>query len=92
MNIFSRRGVCRDHGGGRESENMVTPSTIDSRARRAACWLRSAYGHDDDERGQGMVEYALMLVLIAIVVIVVLQVVGQQVNNVFSNVSNGLSA
>jgi pilus assembly protein Flp/PilA len=47
---------------------------------------------DDDERGQGMVEYALILVLIAIVVIVILQVVGQQVNNVFSNVSNGLSS
>jgi pilus assembly protein Flp/PilA len=44
----------------------------------------------DDERGQGMVEYALILVLIAIVVIVVLTVVGAQVNNVFSNVSSTL--
>lgn len=44
-----------------------------------------------EEDGQGMVEYALILVLIAIVVIVILQVVGKQVNNVFSNVSNGLS-
>ena len=44
-----------------------------------------------DEEGQGMVEYALILVLIAIVVIVILQVVGHQVNNVFSNISNGLS-
>jgi len=35
-----------------------------------------------------MVEYALILVLIAIVVIVILQVVGKQVNNVFSNISN----
>ena len=44
-----------------------------------------------DEDGQGMVEYALILVLIAVVVIVILTVVGQQVNNVFSNVSNGLN-
>jgi pilus assembly protein Flp/PilA len=43
------------------------------------------------ERGQGMVEYALILVLIAIVVIVIVTVVGQQVNNVFSNISNGLA-
>jgi pilus assembly protein Flp/PilA len=43
------------------------------------------------ENGQGMVEYALILVLIAIVVIVILQIVGKQVNNVFSNISNGLS-
>jgi len=44
----------------------------------------------DGEEGQGMVEYALILVLIAVVVIVILTVVGSQVNNVFSNVSNGL--
>lgn len=44
------------------------------------------------ESGQGMVEYALILVLIAVVVIVILTVVGQQVSNVFSNVSNGLGA
>ena len=42
------------------------------------------------EQGQGMVEYALILVLIAIVVIVILTVVGHQVNNVFSNISNAL--
>ena len=44
-----------------------------------------------DEEGQGMVEYALILVLIAIVVIVIVTVVGKQVNNVFSNISNGLA-
>ena len=46
--------------------------------------------HDKTQAGQGMVEYALILVLIAIVVIVILQIVGKQVNNVFSNISNGL--
>lgn len=44
-----------------------------------------------DESGQGMVEYALILVLIAIVVIVILTTVGHQINNVFSNISHGLS-
>jgi len=43
------------------------------------------------EEGQGMVEYALILVLIAIVVIVVVSTVGKRINNVFSNISNGLS-
>jgi pilus assembly protein Flp/PilA len=44
-----------------------------------------------EERGQGMVEYALILVLISVIVIVILSVVGNQVNNVFSNISNGLN-
>jgi pilus assembly protein Flp/PilA len=46
---------------------------------------------EKSEAGQGMVEYALILVLIAIVVIVIITVLGKQVNNVFSNISNGLS-
>ena len=36
--------------------------------------------------GQGMVEYALILVLVSIVVIVVLLTMGRQIKNVFSNV------
>jgi pilus assembly protein Flp/PilA len=46
---------------------------------------------EDDERGQSMVEYAFILILVAMVVIVILQVVGYQTNNVFSNIANGLS-
>jgi pilus assembly protein Flp/PilA len=42
------------------------------------------------DAGQGMVEYALILVLIAVVVIVVLIVLGNQVQNVFCNISGGL--
>ena len=42
------------------------------------------------EEGQGMVEYALILVLIAVVVILVLSTVGKQVKNAFSNVSSAI--
>jgi pilus assembly protein Flp/PilA len=44
-----------------------------------------------NQEGQGMVEYALILVLISIVVIVILSTLGKTVNNVFSNVSHGLA-
>jgi pilus assembly protein Flp/PilA len=44
------------------------------------------------QRGQGMVEYALILVLVSIVVIVILLTMGQQIQNVFSNIVAGLSA
>jgi pilus assembly protein Flp/PilA len=43
------------------------------------------------EEGQGMVEYALILVLISIVVIVILSTLGKTLNNVYSNVSKGLA-
>ncbi len=42
------------------------------------------------EKGQSMVEYALILVLIAVVVIAVLMVLGTQIKNVFSNISRAI--
>ena len=42
------------------------------------------------EKGQGLVEYALILVLVAIVVILVLTAVGEQVFNVFDNIQQQL--
>lgn len=42
------------------------------------------------QEGQGLVEYSLILVLIAIVVIVALVVLGTATSNLFSNVSNAL--
>jgi pilus assembly protein Flp/PilA len=43
------------------------------------------------KRGQGLVEYALILVLIAIVVILILTFLGQQVNSTFSTIGSGIS-
>ena len=42
------------------------------------------------KKGQGLVEYALILVLIAIVVIVILTFQGGQVSSTFSRISSGL--
>jgi len=41
------------------------------------------------EEGQGLVEYALILVLVAIVVIAILAILGPQIGNIFSKVTNG---
>src|SRR2546430_4626776 len=48
--------------------------------------MQSRRGAANGQSGQGMVEYALILVLVSIVVIVVLLTMGQQINTVFSNV------
>jgi pilus assembly protein Flp/PilA len=42
------------------------------------------------EEGQGLVEYALILVLVAIVVIAILLLLGPVVGNVFSNLVSNL--
>lgn len=43
------------------------------------------------EEGQGLVEYALLLVLVAIVVIAILALLGDQINGVFARVIAGLN-
>lgn len=43
------------------------------------------------EEGQGLVEYALILVLVAVVVIAILTVLGPQIGNVFSKITNNLA-
>ena len=42
------------------------------------------------EKGQGLVEYAIILALIAIVVIAVMTTLGKKVNNTMSTISNAL--
>lgn len=39
-----------------------------------------------NEKGQGLVEYALILVLVAIVVIAILLLLGPAIGNAFSNI------
>ena len=43
------------------------------------------------EKGQGLVEYALILVLVAIVVIAALLILGPMIGNVFSKINSSLS-
>lgn len=47
---------------------------------------------DRSQRGQGMVEYSLVVALIAVVVIAVISVAGKHVGNVFSNISTDLGS
>ncbi len=42
------------------------------------------------EKGQGLVEYALILVLVAIVVIVVLALLGPAIGDIFSDIMSSL--
>jgi pilus assembly protein Flp/PilA len=46
--------------------------------------------YQPNEEGQGLVEYALILVMVAFAVIVVLALVGPALGNVYSNVMANL--
>jgi pilus assembly protein Flp/PilA len=45
-----------------------------------------------DEEGASMVEYALLVVLIAIIAIVAVSIAGENVSEAFSNIASGLDA
>jgi pilus assembly protein Flp/PilA len=44
-----------------------------------------------DEDGQGLVEYALIIAVIAIAVIVAMVFLREQIQNIFSNIGNNLT-
>lgn len=48
------------------------------------------YLYSREEKGQGLTEYAIILALVAVVVVAILVVLGPQVANLYSRVTNGL--
>ncbi len=46
--------------------------------------------HLPSEQGQGLVEYALILVFVAVLVIVILVLMGPSIGNLFSNVVHNI--
>ena len=51
---------------------------------RCSCILHS-------EKGQTLVEYGLLLVLIAVVIILMLKVTGQQINQTWGKINSGIN-
>lgn len=46
----------------------------------------------ENNKGQGLVEYALILMLIAMVVIVALQLFGVKLSNTYENINSGVTS
>jgi pilus assembly protein Flp/PilA len=57
---------------------------------QAYFWLKNFLGKLSREEGQGLVEYALILVLVSIAVIVVLGLLGVEVKTVFTDITTAL--
>jgi pilus assembly protein Flp/PilA len=52
--------------------------------------LKKLMAKMQNEEGQGLIEYALIIVLVSIVVILALTAVGSGVNSVFENIAGQL--
>jgi pilus assembly protein Flp/PilA len=53
-----------------------------------ATWLRARFGHSD--RGASLVEYALLVALIAVVCIAAVTILGKSASNKFESVGTSL--
>ena len=73
---------------------MTAPATheptLDPETSSSPAFVEMTVADRSGERGQGMVEYAFILILIAMAVLVALQVLGHSTNSLYSNISNGL--
>jgi len=49
-------------------------------------WLKAG----DEQAGQSLVEYSLILCLVVVVLIVVVMLLGNQVQNMYCNISGGI--
>ena len=57
---------------------------------QAYFWLKNFLGKFSREEGQGLVEYALILVLIAIIVIAALRATGTSIVGIFNQITTAL--
>jgi pilus assembly protein Flp/PilA len=80
-----QRGTCHSTFVAREDcQNMA-----DATSQQAAGALQVAR-HRWLQRGQGLVEYALIILLIAIAVIAILSLLGPAIGNIFSQIKPAL--
>ena len=55
-------------------------------------WLLNFPGKLNREEGQGLVEYALILLLIAMAVVVTLELTGETLNGTYENIASQIEA
>jgi len=57
-----------------------------------ALWTKALAFFTDEDRGASMVEYALLVVLIAIIALVAIRLAGREVSNTFTTISESLQS
>jgi len=72
-------------------ENNVEGKNMKNLLEKIEGLVARFFSFVQSEKGQTLVEYALLLVLIAIVVFIMLKGTGQQVNSVYSTINSALA-
>ena len=75
--------VFREHITPREQPTMISTYEF------LATWMRARFA--DSERGASLVEYALLVALIAVVCIVAVQILGRKANSSFSSTGSAIA-
>jgi len=66
-----------------------TPNPMIHTYELIAIWLRARFA--DSERGASLVEYALLVALIALVCILAIRILGDRANSKFSSIGSGFN-
>jgi Flp pilus assembly pilin Flp len=54
--------------------------------------LRRAFKRVEDQAGQALVEYSLIVCLVVVVLIIIVMLIGNQAKNMYCNISGGIGA
>jgi Flp pilus assembly pilin Flp len=54
--------------------------------------LQRAYRRLDNQAGQALVEYSLIVCLVVVVLIIIVMLIGNQAQNMYCNISGGIGA
>jgi Flp pilus assembly pilin Flp len=58
--------------------------------RMAALWR--AFRRLEDQTGQSLVEYSMIICLVVVILIIILMLIGNQAQNMYCNISGGIGA
>jgi Flp pilus assembly pilin Flp len=71
---------------------VVSPllSCVPQASRMAAFWR--AFRRLEDQSGQSLVEYSMIICLVVVILIIIVMLIGNQVQNMYCNISGGVGA
>jgi pilus assembly protein Flp/PilA len=84
--------TVRDGGFTRSAGSNGSVSEVLQLMNRIACRVVELGKRVLSQRGQGLVEYGLILILVAVAVVVALTALSGQLNSIFDTVQNDLSS